>query len=296
MNYKDVKQCVEELEERKSMVKVTVLGVGHAGLSAIHHMNDLVFSGRTCQAVQFTGLTHNESFHELDMLIILSNIEDDGVASDVLSVAESSKQQGVLTLLVYAGDFAMLDTEQLLPIRLDRLRKSIASTIIIKPQCLYLSARDTSPVSTAYARNQAYRQAVFALASPLVSYGYILNDLYHYHDVFAPDDSRFGNICLFAAGCATGEHRAQHAVESVIKVLSAFSLETNSAHAFVSVMTGDEQTLSMKDYEQTMEMIYPLVNEDCYMLSSITFIEGKKPDLLFYALVCFHSALENKDA
>ena len=112
----------------------------------------------------------------------------------------------MLTLLVHIGAYDKTDKESLVELRLDQLTQAFASTIMIKPECLLLSVTDKSHVYTEHERSEAYSQVIFALVSPLVSHGYLLNDLHHYHDVFSPTASRFGNICLFGLGRATGHN------------------------------------------------------------------------------------------
>jgi len=289
MKHKDVIQYEGKLGSYKSMVNITVVGVGAAGLSAIHYMKNLTLNASVYRAVELSSHTNIEPFDDIDLLLIISDIEDDEVANIVLSLAESSKKKSVLTLLVHIGTQDKADKESLVQLRLDQLTQSLASTIIINPECLPLSVTNKSHVSTEYERSEAYSQVVFALVSPLVASGYILSDLYHYHDVFSPTESKFGNICLFGSGRASGHNRVHLAVEDALKVISNDSSEICSAHAFIFMITASEKTLSMNDYERATEIVYPLINDDCYILSSMPFTEGIDAELHYYAIVCFHS-------
>jgi len=277
-------------------VKVAVVGVGKSTHDAINFMK----AKNTCGVDYYSvpAVSHlmvepdlirkwyDETLSNLDLLLIVSDLESDEVLCDVLGIADLSKKNGVLTLLVNAEDDEQRGQEALMKPRLDEVSKLVASTVIIKAQQLSFFKKVKGSSSILDFRNEAYCHVLFALTSPLIGKGYILVDLVYYYDLFAPQGSKWGNTCLFGVGEASGGDRAKLAVGKAMEMLSLNQLDVDSVSGFLTVVAASEETLEMKEYEEVTNVIHNKASDDQDIITSMLFTKELGSSLLCFVVAC----------
>ena len=193
-------------------------------------------------------------------------------------IAEVAKEMGILTVGVVTKPF-MFEGKRRMRFAeegIAELAKAVDTLITIPNQKLIgLAGKDTTMKDTFLKADDILLQAVRGISDMITKPGYINVD---FADVTAVMTENQG-LSMMGMGAASGEGRACEAAESAITSPLLEEVDIHGAQGLLVNVTASEASLSMAEYDEVMNIIYNMVDEDANVNCGVVFDEDAGEEL-----------------
>ena len=272
-------------------VKMKVLGVGDAAKKAADFIKSTGYEIE-CSAVQPISesgediIGSSQLDEALMILLVISGLENDEVSKLVVDIGGANHREDLLTIFIHVELDFEADEKKLVQARLDTVIPSMTATFIIKNEQLQCFKRERVPYTHDSLVNEVYFQTIVAITSPAINIGYIGVDFNDIVELYSPGgSSQKGTVCLFGFGRAEGEGRAVSAMNQAINMLGIDLSNLSESAGVQVVMLADEDSFSMDEYADHMDILYDNLDENIDLFSALNLFEEQREDLCSYLVV-----------
>ncbi len=193
-------------------------------------------------------------------------------------IAEVAREMGILTVGVVTKPFSFEGKRRMRFAEegIAELSKAVDTLITIPNQKLIgLAGKNTSMKDTFRMADDILLQAVRGISDMITKPGYINVD---FADVTAVMRENQG-MSMMGMGVATGESRACEAAEAAITSPLLEEVDIHGAQGLLVNVTASEDTLSMAEYDEVMNIIYNMVDEEANVNCGVVFDEDAGEEL-----------------
>ncbi len=193
-------------------------------------------------------------------------------------IAEVAREMGILTVGVVTKPFTFEGKRRMRFAEegIAELSKAVDTLITIPNQKLIgLAGKNTTMKDTFRMADDILLQAVRGISDMITKPGYINVD---FADVTAVMRENQG-MSMMGMGVATGESRACEAAEAAITSPLLEEVDIHGAQGLLVNVTASEDTLSMSEYDEVMNIIYNMVDEEANVNCGVVFDEDAGEEL-----------------
>ncbi|MDX8382194.1 MAG: cell division protein FtsZ [Ghiorsea sp.] len=193
-------------------------------------------------------------------------------------IAEVAKEMGILTVGVVTKPFQFEGKRRMRFAEegIEELTRAVDTLITIPNQKLIgLAGKNTSMKDTFRMADDVLFQAVRGISDMITRPGYINVD---FADVTAVMTENKG-LSMMGMGAALGEGRACEAAEAAITSPLLEEVDIHGAQGLLVNVTASEDSLSMAEYDEVMNIIYNMVDEDANVNCGVVFDETAGEEL-----------------
>lgn len=193
-------------------------------------------------------------------------------------IAEVAREMGILTVGVVTKPFTFEGKRRMRFAEegIAELSKAVDTLITIPNQKLIgLAGKNTTMKDTFRMADDILLQAVRGISDMITKPGYINVD---FADVTAVMRENQG-ISMMGMGVATGDSRACEAAEAAITSPLLEEVDIHGAQGLLVNVTASEDTLSMAEYDEVMNIIYNMVDEEANVNCGVVFDEDAGEEL-----------------
>jgi len=193
-------------------------------------------------------------------------------------IAEVAKEMGILTVGVVTKPFQFEGKRRMRFAEegIEELTRAVDTLITIPNQKLIgLAGKNTSMKDTFRMADDVLFQAVRGISDMITRPGYINVD---FADVTAVMTENKG-LSMMGMGAASGEGRACEAAEAAITSPLLEEVDIHGAQGLLVNVTASEDSLSMAEYDEVMNIIYNMVDEDANVNCGVVFDETAGDEL-----------------
>jgi cell division protein FtsZ len=193
-------------------------------------------------------------------------------------IAEVAREMGILTVGVVTKPFTFEGKRRMRFAEegIAELSKAVDTLITIPNQKLIgLAGKNTSMKDTFRMADDILLQAVRGISDMITKPGYINVD---FADVTAVMRENQG-MSMMGMGVATGDSRACEAAEAAITSPLLEEVDIHGAQGLLVNVTASEDTLSMAEYDEVMNIIYNMVDEEANVNCGVVFDEDAGEEL-----------------
>jgi cell division protein FtsZ len=193
-------------------------------------------------------------------------------------IAEVAREMGILTVGVVTKPFTFEGKRRMRFAEegIAELSKAVDTLITIPNQKLIgLAGKNTTMKDTFRMADDILLQAVRGISDMITKPGYINVD---FADVTAVMRENQG-MSMMGMGVATGDSRACEAAEAAITSPLLEEVDIHGAQGLLVNVTASEDTLSMAEYDEVMNIIYNMVDEEANVNCGVVFDEDAGEEL-----------------
>ena len=187
-------------------------------------------------------------------------------------IAEVARDMGILTVGVVTKPFQFEGRRRMRFAEegIAELSKAVDTLITIPNQKLIsLAGKNTSMKDTFLKADDVLLQAVRGISDMITKPGYINVD---FADVTAVMRENQG-LSMMGMGAASGENRACEAAEAAITSPLLEEVDIHGAQGLLVNVTASEATLMTSEYDEAMNIIYNMVDEEANVICGMVFDE-----------------------
>ena len=211
-----------------------------------------------------------ELLAETEMVFITAGMGGGTGTGAAPVIAEVAKEMGILTVGVVTKPFQFEGKRRMRFAEegIAELAKVVDTLITIPNQKLIaLAGKNTSMKDTFLKADDILFQAVRGISDMITKEGYINVD---FADVTAVMRENQG-ISMMGMGSAVGENRACEAAEAAITSPLLEEVDIHGAKGLLVNVSASEESLSMAEYDEVMNIIYNMVDEDANVNCGLVF-------------------------
>ncbi len=219
-----------------------------------------------------------ELLTETEMVFITAGMGGGTGTGAAPVIAEVAKEMGILTVGVVTKPF-MFEGKRRMRLAeegIEVLTQAVDTLITIPNQKLIgLAGKNTTMKDTFRMADDILFQAVRGISDMITKEGYINVD---FADVTAVMTENQG-LSMMGMGAASGEGRACEAAEAAITSPLLEEVDIHGAKGLLVNVTATSDSLSMAEYDEVMNIIYNMVDEDANVNCGLVFDEDAGDEL-----------------
>jgi len=219
-----------------------------------------------------------EMLHDTEMVFVTAGMGGGTGTGAAPVIAEVAKEMGILTVGVVTKPFQFEGKRRMRFAEegIEELTRAVDTLITIPNQKLIgLAGKNTSMKDTFRMADDVLFQAVRGISDMITRPGYINVD---FADVTAVMTENKG-LSMMGMGAASGEGRACEAAEAAITSPLLEEVDIHGAQGLLVNVTATEDSLSMAEYDEVMNIIYNMVDEDANVNCGVVFDENAGDEL-----------------